>query len=198
VHVEVAAWMAGRAESLAAIGIFAALLAWGRWLETGRVLLLSTGAVALGFGPLAKETAIAGLPLAALLPWVWPTKRWRSPWPLWLAIGAAVGAYAGLRGAALGRAVGVTRTVPLGETIREVFGALGFYLRQLVWPSTTAPVLTTVPADGVHVALGAGALAGLAAGLALALWRRDRLATWAMAWVAFGLVPPLLLVVRAI
>jgi tetratricopeptide (TPR) repeat protein len=199
VHVEVVAWMAGRAESIAAIGVVGALLAWGRWLETARGPLLALGGMALLAGLLGKETALAGIPLAAVLPWVWPRRTPKArPVALWIALTGATVAYLALRAAAVGTAAGIARPAPLSETVRSALGALAFYVGQLVCPWVTAPVLTSVPADGAAVACGVAALVAFGAAAALALARGARLTVWALAWVAVALVPPLVLVVRAI
>jgi Tfp pilus assembly protein PilF len=199
VHAEVVAWMAGRAESIAAVGVIGALLAWGRWLETPRWPLLGLGAVALLAGLLGKETALAGIPLAAAMPWVWPRRAADArPMALWGTVAATTAAYVALRAAAVGTVAGIARDLPLSEAVRTGLGALGFYVAQLVLPRTTAPVLTGVPADGAAVAFGAVAVLVLGASAALALRRGARLVAWGVAWTAIALVPPLVLVVRAI
>lgn len=199
VHAEVVAWMAGRAESLATIGVVGALLAWGAWLETRHSGRLVGGAAALFCGLLGKETALAGVPLAATLPWVWPHARdRRAGRPLCVVLAITVIAYVGLRTVALGTGPGFARTVPLAETARGVAGALGFYAMQLVWPRATAPVLTSAPIDTPHVVVGILATLGFVAAVALALYRRATRAAWGLLWIGAGLVAPLVLVVRAI
>jgi tetratricopeptide (TPR) repeat protein len=199
VHVEVVAWMAGRAESIAALGVVGALLAWGCWLETPRPWLLALGGVALLAGLLGKETALAGIPLAATLPWVWPRRaNTSSPIALWIALAATAAAYLAMRAAAVGTVAGVARETAVADMLRTALGALAFYAGQLVWPWVTAPVLTSVPADGAAVACGVAAVVAFGAAVGLALVRGARLAVWALTWMAIALGPPLVLVVRAI
>jgi len=55
-HTEVAAWMAGRGDAIATVGVLVALLAWGRWLETP-----GWGWLAAGAGGLDADHAARGL-----------------------------------------------------------------------------------------------------------------------------------------
>lgn len=202
-HTEVAAWMAGRSDSLATLGTLAALLAWGRWLETARARWLVLGSVAWVIGLLSKEAAAAVAPLAAALPLVWPQPEPRRPvsrtrlrcW-LWAAIAAALACYASLRWLALGFAVGVSRPSTVGAT--EVLGALGFYLEGIVWPFAVGTVRTAAPSDALHVVFGVAGCALWTIGLLWAWRRRAAVPAWALAWIALALAPALLLVVRSI
>jgi tetratricopeptide (TPR) repeat protein len=196
-HAEVVAWMAGRSDALAAVGVLGALLAWTRWLEAPRPWTLVAGAVLLLAGLLGKETAAAAVPLALLLPWVPPPDgARRSGWPLWAAVGAAVGAYLALRTAGLG--AGTPSPSPAAAGVRGLLGALGFYVEGLTWPRAAPVVRTTVPIDGLHVGLGALGLLVTVVALAVALRRSSRPAVFALAWIAAALAPALLLAFRAV
>jgi tetratricopeptide (TPR) repeat protein len=198
VHVEVVAWMAGRAEALAAVGVLAALAVWLRWVDGGSPWTLVAGAAALLLGLLGKETAAVGVPLAAALPWLRPAIRRRPPWPLFAAVGAAVVAYVVLRRLALGSAVGLVSPPPVDHGVAGVLAAVGFYAAGLVWPRSAGIVLTTVPSPAPMVALGAAALVAGVGVLAVAAVRRARALAWGVAWIGLALAPPLLLVVRGI
>jgi len=205
VHAEVVAWMAGRGDALATLGVLVALLSWSRWLQGSGAVWLAAGVGGLLFGLLAKESAIVGIPLAAALPWVAgaaaatpapPAATRRTPVILWTAIASSVFLYLLLRAAGPGFAAGV-RPASSARAV-DLLGALGFYFRSLLWPRTTGVVLTTVPADPPDILLGILAALAFAAGTLLAVYRRSPIALWALAWIALGLVPPLALVVRAI
>jgi hypothetical protein len=200
VHSEVTAWMAGRGDAIAAVGVLVALNSWGRWLETSRPGWLAAGAGGLLFGLLGKEAAIVGAPLAAALPWmIRPRERQRggaTPILLWAAIAASIALYLALRAGGPGFAPGVTRTASAGAS--DVLGTLGFYFGALLWPVKAGVVLTATPADSSHLLLGLVALGVWSGALVLAGVWRSFLVLWALLWVALGLVPPLLLVVRSI
>jgi tetratricopeptide (TPR) repeat protein len=199
VHAEVVAWMAGRAESLAAVGVLGALLAWGRWLDEGRAPWLGVGALALLAGLLGKETALAGAFLAGTLPWVLPRRSATGRrTALWAAIAAAVVAYVLLRAAAHGLTVGAAGATDPGAAIQNLLAALGFYARALVWPHSAGAVLTAVPHGRGAVAAGLAAFVAVVVAVIAALRRRQRLAAWALAWTVVALVPALVLVVRTI
>jgi protein O-mannosyl-transferase len=204
IHTEVAAWMAGRSDSLATLGAVAALLAWGRWLETGRSRWLVIGGAAWVIGLLGKEAAAAVAPLAAALPWVWPeraphggpARRDHLRNALWVAIGCAMALYAWLRWLAIGFTLGVSQPSAVGAP--EVLSALGFYLEGCLWPFAIGTVRTAAPTDRVYVVFGIAGLALWAAGVMWAVRRRAAVPIWALAWIALGVVPALLLVMRSI
>jgi protein O-mannosyl-transferase len=198
-HTEVAAWMAGRGDAIATVGVLVALLAWGRWLETPGWGWLAAGAGGLLFGLLGKEAAIVGAPLAAALPWIWPRQRRRhaaKPLLLWGAIAAAVVLYVVLRASGPGFAPGVAPASAAGAV--DVLGTLGVYAESVLWPATAGVVLTAAPSDTFHVLLGLVALGLWTGGVVWAAWRFSVLSLWALSWLALGLVPPLLLVVRSL
>jgi tetratricopeptide (TPR) repeat protein len=199
-HAEVVAWMAGRGDALATCGVVAALLCWGRWLESPSWLWLAAGAGSLLFGLLGKEAAIAGAPLAAALPWVWPRRArgagGRTLFLLWAAIAASVAAYLVLRGAGPGFAPGVTRAA--APSAPDVLGTIGFYAAAVLWPATAGVVRTAPPSEARLVVLGLLAFGAWSLALLWAAQRRARLAAWALAWVGIALAPALLLVVRAV
>jgi hypothetical protein len=205
VHAEVVAWMSARGDALATLGVLVALLSWSRWLEGSRAVWLAAGGAGLLFGLLAKESAIVGIPLAAALPWITgptpslPAPRAaarRAPAILWAAIASSALLYLVLRAAGAGFATGMRP--PSSVRAVDLLGALGFYFRALLWPRVTGVVLTAVLSDPADVLLGLLAVVSFVAGALLAVRRRSRIALWALAWIALGLVPPLALVVRAI
>lgn len=130
---EVGAWISGRADGLAGLFVFLALIAWGPSL--GRRSLAAT---LLALGLLAKETAGAGL--AALLCFEWVRAR---PLPLRrraLAVAFAsgpllvvLGGYLGLRLTLLGYDVHVDSLGPLGRS-RTVLETIATYAEMLLDP----------------------------------------------------------------
>ena len=201
VHAEVAAWLAGRSDSLAAVGVLAALLAWGQWLQGRHPVWLVGGMAALFFGLLAKESALPGAVLGAALPWVWPLEE-RPGRPaiasLWGAIGVTLCGYVALRAVAVGLAPGAALAIPPAQLVRHVFDAVAFYAGTLLWPTRPGVVLTSVPhAPGtLAIGLGTTALVGLALGVAL--YRRAAVVAWGLAWVVLAYLPALLLAARFI
>jgi tetratricopeptide (TPR) repeat protein len=202
-HAEAVAWMAGRGHVLATAGILAAALAWLRWLDRPRPVLLVAGAAGLLLGLLSKESAIASLPLLLSLPWVAgrngsrPARETRMRiGVLWVSISTCALVYGVLRLQAIGTQLGVDRSTAV--TAVEILGGLGFYAEVLLWPTEVGAVRTVVPTDAPHVALG---LAAPAAGLIasyVAIRRRLPLVAWALLWIACGLAPALAPLVRMV
>lgn len=77
-RVEPAAWISGRADLLAALFGFLALLAWSRYLRrrSGAWAALAVGAFLLG---MLSKAIVMTLPLALLLLDFWPLGRMRPP-----------------------------------------------------------------------------------------------------------------------
>ncbi|MEZ4218471.1 MAG: hypothetical protein R3E88_18495 [Myxococcota bacterium] len=176
-HSEAVAWIAGRAEVLAAIGVFAALRAS---LAPGVGPALACGA-ATAFAVGAKESAAFVAPLlVALL-----ALRSRAARPTAAAVGASVAALAAMlaaRAFVLGGlappVVGVDENPMVGagfvERLPTVLDAFGRHLALLAWPRVLAidygpPTLGLLPSMSARAWLGAAAACALAV---LALRRR--------------------------
>ena len=129
VHTEVAAWMAGRGDAIAAVGVLVALLSWGRWLDTrglGRGWRPAPAGSCSDCSARRQRSSVHRS--AAALPWVWPRqgRRRMAKLPLlWGAILVAVVLYVVLRASGPGFAPGVTHASPAGAV--DVLGTLGFY-----------------------------------------------------------------------
>lgn len=200
-HVEVVAWMAGRADSMATAAALAALLAWGRWLESRRWDWLLAGALAQFAGLMAKESAIVAAILGATLAWVWPARGKRAGSTvvlLWMTIAATLLAYGLLRGVALSVTPGATLGLDAAALAPRLLGALGFYTAALIWPMRPGVVLTAVPGGWDMIGVGLAGAVLAVVGLGVALRRRAALPAWALAWILAALVPALLLAVRYI
>lgn len=183
VHVASVAWVSGATDPLAAIFALAAALAWLRWLERPRPVLLAAVAVAYGAALAAKEVAIV-LPAALVLLAPEAGRRRHgimlavlagvaATWLLarHLALGSA-GAEAGLSfdAAGLGRLADAAAYAAEGL----VFGVRGHFFRP--------------PAAGLASGLALPALAVLA----LTAWAAPRrVALAAGGWAALFLAPNL-------
>ncbi|HJN28461.1 MAG TPA: tetratricopeptide repeat protein [Candidatus Latescibacteria bacterium] len=129
VAVEVATYVSARSESLAAIGLSLSLIAYVQARRTGCTIWAGSAIASMGWGLLAKATAIVSLALVSL--WELRTgKRWIALTPF--ALMACV--YLVQMRAAVGTAV--------GEPVRSLFAqgltqtkALVYYLNLLVIPT---------------------------------------------------------------
>jgi len=178
---ESVAWVAGRAELMAAFFVLASLIAFGRnW----PVLAL----LAFGAALLCKESAIMTPVLAVLLAWRWPAKRW---WPVWAG-------YAGIALAYLAWRQHLFANVRLEQvaytgfvdawTQRLVAGkVLARYLGLALVPYPQS-VFHEVAAETMRSLLAVALLAGITAWL----WqRRDRYPNLLLGWAWFfvALIP---------
>jgi len=106
VHTEAVTNVVGRAELLAALGVLAALLAFAQARRTSgapRWLWAALSLAAYAAGMLAKESAITGLGLLAVLDWrLTPSARWRQRLVALLPYAIVALAYLGLRVAVVG------------------------------------------------------------------------------------------------
>nr|MCU0254875.1 hypothetical protein [Acidobacteriota bacterium] len=175
VHVETAAWIVGRSDSLAALFGLAALTLHLRYRRGGSPLALAAAAAALLGALLSKEAAAGLLLLLPLadgilgLPAAGAAGR-RSSWlraaalPAWAVYALAAAAWFALR------TVGIA-AVPAGDPntlmlrFDTLFGPLGWYVAKTFWPVPNSTYVRYLP-DGPWVAAGiAGAL-----GFAAAFW----------------------------
>ncbi|HVR20344.1 MAG TPA: tetratricopeptide repeat protein [Polyangiaceae bacterium] len=152
---EAAAWISGRTDVLASLFTFGALLAWGPGL--GRRIL---GALLIGTGLLAKESAVAGALAIAAGAWVarGPTPKRFSRTLIELApLGAALVLYGALRLQAVGFRDEVADLGVLGR-LRTSLEAAGTYAAMLVDAFRPRAVIGRI---------GVTSAGGLAAGIAV-------------------------------
>ncbi len=209
IHVESVAWMAGRSDVICAIFVIASLITYLRYKEAPRLMDLIC---ALGFAfcaMLSKETGVCllmAIPLVDLLIRGSKTKaapagsgsrrrtrrerrkeevagkRPASGAPLWLrwaALALVWLVYSLLRSEALGS--GSLRSS--GHDLASFFGAIGWYLRKIVWPGEQSAFVSDLP--GVAYVVG-GVLVSLAA--AYALYRFVRLKTYGGEAISMSLI----------
>jgi tetratricopeptide (TPR) repeat protein len=199
VHVESVAWVQGRGDLLAFIGVAAAMLAFLRALEAERAWPwgMAAATAALG-GALAKEWALMVLFLAAAW-WVLVARREAvtaaralralAPFPVALAAYAVLRAASGV-GIDAGTAPALLTT---GERWRALAPTFTRYLGLLLWPHPLSTYHTVaIPAGPLDLRVVAGGLC-LAGTLAAAWWaaRRAPRAAFALWWFLLALLPVL-------
>ncbi|MFN8179304.1 MAG: tetratricopeptide repeat protein [bacterium] len=193
VHVEPFAWVAGRAEILAAIFACVSLAALSDFARAGGRGRALAGALALLAGILSKENAVVALPLLGLLVLLERPRpaRWKAALS---AAGAAVVIALGARLAVL-HGLGPTAghiVSPAGLAARGplIVAAAGEHLRLLVWPHPLfLERMPHAPLAWSEPSVLEGALA-LAATLLVLVATRRRPELFALAaWPVVALVP---------
>ena len=206
VHVEAVSWVAGRAEVLAGLACFAAVLAWAAHRRTRRVSWLAAAAACYFIGLGAKET-IAPLPAVLLFGeyvgvFSGPDRsgrreRWRgASLRAYVALLAAFGLYAALRVSALGRfgmAGGGTAFAgdSAGTRMSSGLAVIGEYVRLMLAPLRLRVDYSDFKFHELsepRVLIGMAAAASLFLG-AVALRRRARRISFWLAWFALFIVP---------
>lgn len=195
VHTESVAWIAGRSDVLATMGVLGAVVAhrggpWS-WRRTAATGLLVLGALS------AKETAVTALPLLVLGDLLLAPRALSTPGLLRRYAGpaVAVAVYGGLRLTAL---TGVTAEAPdpmLAErSAGDVLGALAVYGGRLVAPVELNAFIDSVPST--PIALGGTAVAlVVVCGSLFWAWRWGRrLPLYLGLWVGLTLVPSLAII----
>ncbi|HEV8574869.1 MAG TPA: tetratricopeptide repeat protein [Dehalococcoidia bacterium] len=206
VHVEAVSWVIGRAEVIAGLAGFAAVLAWVAYRRTRRVSWLGAAAAWYFVGLGAKET-IAPLPAVLLFGeylgiFSEPdasgrSERWRgASLRAYVAIAAAFGLYAVLRVSALGRfgmAVGGTAFVGDSSATRMSSGlaVIGEYVRLTLAPLRLRVDYSDFKFDGLsepRVLIGMAVAASVIIGT-VALRHRARHVSFWLAWFALFIFP---------
>ena len=199
VHVESVAWVQGRGDLLAFVGVAAALLAFLRGLQAEAPWAwgVAAGAAALA-GGLAKEWALAA-PLLAAAWWALVARREAVPAARALRALApfpvALAAYAVLR-AASGTGMDAGNAPSLltaGERWLVLAPTFTRYLGLLFWPHPLSAYYTlAVPEGPLDLRVVAGGLC-LAGTLGVAWWaaRRAPRAAFALWWFLLALLPVL-------
>ncbi len=189
IHVESVAWIAGRSDVIAGTFLLlgAGLLtyeeSWAGWLAV----------VAYALGLLSKETALAGL---VLFPLVDIVRGRQVRWPIAGTLLFVTVAYLVLRQSALGAAVtGFATNATALETVRNLFGAIGFYASKLLLPIGLSAYVPEVP-GGVMPLLGLLVAAGALALCVLAWMRNQRAIAFLVAWFFVTLAPSLVVIIR--
>lgn len=206
VHVEAVSWVAGRAEVIAGLACFAAVLAWAAHRRTRRAAWLGAAAVCYFIGLGAKET-IAPLPAVLLVGdylgmFSQPETsgrnvRRRGPsLRAYAAMAVAFGLYAALRVSALGRfgmAGGGTAFAGDAAATRLSSGlaVIGEYVRLTLVPVRLRVDYSDFKFHGVsepRALIGVAAAATLVIG-AIALRHRARRVSFWIAWFALFIFP---------
>jgi tetratricopeptide (TPR) repeat protein len=213
VHTEAVAWIVGRAEVLAGVFTFAAVLLWISFRRTGKVRFLSGTAACYFLALCAKETA-APLP-AVLLAWEYlgaglgqpadgdaatPAGGGRRSWPaagyVLFSLLGVFSVYAVLRIAALGQFTGVRAgailaSEPFATRMATAVAAIGKYVWLLAWPFGQRVDYSDFVFHswgGARVLWGLVAIAALVAGIVLTRRRLPAAAGW-LVWFALFILP---------
>lgn len=196
IHVESVAWMAGRSDVLCTVFVLGALLAWVAWRRTRRIAFTLAAAACAFLALLAKEAALGLWLVVPLVDWfvgredapapaetrpaarrparaAAPAVRRKAPaaWLGYLGLAAATLAYFALRSAALGQAG--SRALSGSPEIGRLFGAIGWYVRKVLWPPPQSVFVGGVPGGATAVL---GGLAVVAFIVALVVLGRRRAA----------------------
>ncbi len=156
VHVEAVAWVAGRADLLAALFILLATLVA---LRTATTIGLCCLTLLYFAALLCKETALG---LLAVLPFLDRTLGRPWQWRREILLLTATAFYLLLRAANIGSVLGGhTQDLSLDATLPELARGLGLYLAHAFVPGLTNPYMPAVPSSPAVVV---GAIACLALG----------------------------------
>jgi protein O-mannosyl-transferase len=198
VHTEAVTYISGRADSMSAAFMFAAL-AFALWDTNVQTRL--TGALLSGLlficALLSKEAALIYAPLLALCIWAAPTIERRTTMEKFrehfVAVGLAISltvAYAGLRATVLNFGSDSTpRAISFAERVGEVLGAFALYIKVIVWPSGLHMERVLDEQPLWQILLGLILLAGIIAWM-LAAIRAKRIRTAAgLAWFLITWLP---------
>jgi len=198
VSSEVVATQVGASDGLATVLSSASLLAFLAWLG-GRRSMLVLHVVLLLLGLLAKESAMAVVPITAVLACLHGRRSLLASLGCALPSALCAASWMAWRFALFGTATGVSEPVyadfPAWARVATALAALVAYdLPALAWPTRLLPLVSfqdVVPAQGFGDARTLAALAlGVAFVLALVLsWRRDRAVTCGIAIFALALAP---------
>jgi len=212
-HVEVVAWIAGRADALASVFWMLAMLAWARYAERPSLGFYGIVMLCLALGLLAKP-AVVTLPFALLLLDYWPLQRLApagatAPWPIdrarlaravleklpLLALVAAVSAITFIVQRE-GGSMPDAEQLPYDQRFANAAVSYVVYLSQSVWPSGLA-IYYPHPRAGLPAWQVTGSVALLVALSALALrWARTR-PYFAVGWFWYlGTLVPMIGIVQ--
>lgn len=202
VHIESVCTVAGRSDSLASLFLLAGLLTALAARDRRSLLLLALSAPLFLLAYLAKEVALVGVVLLALVLWLVPSEgpEEESPLSRWLPLLsplAVLAAYALLRrwGGSLG---GPPPVFAWGEALATLIKAKGFYLGKLLFPWPHRPYVPELPGWGATIlSLFAGLVCGAGA-LYAKLKKRDGVYLLALLWAGVSLAPSLFLVFQNI
>lgn len=218
VHVEAVANVVGRAELLATAFVLAAALLYqhlraDRTEPPGRRHRLWGGAVAVAvlyfLGLASKEIAVTLPGLLVVLEagrgrpvegssWRAVVGRLWGRWPVFLSLAGALAVYLWVRSGVLGTpvgndAAGFLQPLTGGERLLSAVAVWPEYLRLMLFPAHLAAdyspgVLMPVTGFGLRAALGL-LVGGLAVGVGVAVWRRERAIALGVAWFAVAVFP---------
>jgi tetratricopeptide (TPR) repeat protein len=207
VHVEAIAWIAGRNDVFCTAFMLSSLLLYVRFNRTGNWIVFGLSMWMFALALLTKETAVGLFVLFplydflaasgntdrpptqdrphALIPRGWRVAvRWITPLVI-------IGLYFFLRAAAISRPYGnaSVSAVISPSAVSGALGALGLYLKLLVFPYPHNPFIATLPNSIPVLILSGLAGAGLLAGLIFALIRRQIVSAMGLAWTIATLLP---------
>ena len=195
-HVENAAWISGRTDIIAALFMFASFSAFLDFDESGRRSRLATALGLFFVGLLGKEMALTLVPAVALQQWLYrgwkPAARRAAPFVAvaafyWVLHSRAAGGSGieNLYHTAGARALNVLRNLSLGVWLSYVPGGFEYLITAT---REEAGKLFPLPSGGALLTTLLPLVAALA-GLAAALWKRERLIALGLGAGLLALVP---------
>ena len=202
VHVEPVAWIDGVGDPLATVFLLLAFCLYLRLDRTEghtRMRLIAAMNLAFAAALFTKETAVILLVLAVVFEHFYRADRGETTWfqkfsryfPLWLIFAF----YMALRVAAVGQLIPAPlhSEVTRSEAFFSALALIGQYARKLIWPVPLVafyPFQKSTSLFEPPVLLGVGVIVVVLA-LFIFLWRRARLYSFTLVWMALSIAPGL-------
>jgi len=202
VHVEPVAWIDGMADVLATaflLGAFWCYLRLGGRMETPRAALYVAMVLAFAAAALTKETAVVFPFLIVLFEHYYRPDRSETTWKRKLlryaGFWVALVFYFALRVAAVGQIIPsqLHTEVSRPEAVYSALALIGQYAHKLLWPT---PLIAFYPFQKSSSLLDPPVLFGIGVVIVVValfslLWRRARIYSFTLLWMALSIAPAL-------
>ena len=198
IHTESVAFISGRTDVLATLGVVLAVLGYARWRDAGGTLAVLGSLAACLLGLLAKEVAVVVPALLAAYDWATgraPATRREVARALarYALYAIPIGVYGLVRWLALGRMVDADAAAwgPFWVRALTALDLVGMYVRVALVPFPDNPYPLIAPTASLPSLVwwaGAASL-GAALGLTAIAMRRDRGVAFGALWFWIALVP---------
>ncbi|HUQ49123.1 MAG TPA: tetratricopeptide repeat protein [Terriglobales bacterium] len=199
VHIETVAWISAMSESLYAIPALLALLVYFRYMENRQLSNLLGAAGLFALALFTKETALTLIGVFAGCEYLYRkggrTEKFRKVLLGLVPFVVISGFYLLVRAYALRSFTHFPQPHSWSEVLLTIPAAFWFYLRLLFWPFGTHSQFYDLSLVSAPTWLGfwAPLVASAVALAALSYWaRRSKLGGFALLWLIFPMIPPLL------